>query len=237
MSNDVPEAIPQPTRAEHTIDVARAFISEFPGGSTVLEIFNAWIQPPFARRQQAWLESLAMRLLRLEQLQAGFTAQTAFEDPVFFSRFVQATRVAMGTHHAEKLAALRNALLNTALGTAPEEDIQALFLTFVEALTPSHLQALAYFTTPREHRVPIVQLRRNRDAAPPAPYIPELSSHPEFANQVAQDLQARGLLQMTHVGVPTGEANMVYATALTPFGQQFLDFITSPLAEDRVSPS
>ena len=48
-----------------------------------------------------------------------------------------ATQIAIRNHQRKKLEALRNAVLNSALVNASEEDIQLMFLNFIEYLTTS----------------------------------------------------------------------------------------------------
>ena len=46
---------------------------------------------------------------------------------------LQATQAALRTHQAEKLEALRNAVLNVAAGKGPSDDMQMVFLSFIDS--------------------------------------------------------------------------------------------------------
>src|SRR5260370_7181085 len=56
----------------------------------------------------------------------------------------------MRSHQREKLQALRNAVLNVAAGTAPDENLQLVFLNYLDTLTPLHLTLLDCVADPRE---------------------------------------------------------------------------------------
>jgi hypothetical protein len=62
--------------------------------------------------------------------------------------FAQAAQAAIRTHDQEKLDALRNAVLNTALGKEPDKDRQAIFLSLLDRLQPAHLRILKTFQHP-----------------------------------------------------------------------------------------
>ena len=54
----------------------------------------------------------------------GSTRLPFANDDEFVSAIQHATQIAVRTHQAEKLEALRNAVLNVAAGTAPGDDLQ-----------------------------------------------------------------------------------------------------------------
>jgi hypothetical protein len=56
--------------------------------------------------------------------------------------------VAIRNHHKEKLKALRNAVLNSISPNLPEEDLQLMFLNWVDELTTWHLRILQFFDSP-----------------------------------------------------------------------------------------
>jgi hypothetical protein len=66
------------------------------------------------------------------------------ENHTFLSAVFQATRVAGGTHLSEKRAMLRNAMVNIAVGDAPDEDLQHIFLNLIDQRTVSHVKVLKF---------------------------------------------------------------------------------------------
>jgi hypothetical protein len=64
---------------------------------------------------------------------------------------MHATQVALRNHHTEKREALCNAVLNVASGNAPQDNIQLMFLDFIDTLTPWHLRILHFFQNPLDY--------------------------------------------------------------------------------------
>jgi hypothetical protein len=61
---------------------------------------------------------------------------------------VTATRIVDRTSQREKIEALRNAVLNSALPAAPDQDIQQLYFALIDNLTPTHLRLLTLLDNP-----------------------------------------------------------------------------------------
>jgi hypothetical protein len=119
------------------------------------------------------------------------------------------------THQAEKLEALRNAVLNIAASKRPAGDLQVIFLHLVDGFTPTHLQVLSHFAG--KDRSWADRFRRERD----------------LTDQVVCDLRDRGMLRDTRPYAARGrddaEALVYYDWEVTNLGRQFLEFIQSPM--------
>lgn len=170
---------------------------------------------PVAERRDAWLEDLQRRLQELEGRVAGFRFDDLTHNEQFVSATLQATQAALRTHQAEKLDALRNAVLNIATGNAPSDDKQLVFLNLIDRFTPSHLQILAYL--------------QDRAA------LSKPTMETDLSNQVMLDLNAAGLLQD---GRAFTARNRDYPDLLmapggnwtvNSVGTQFLEFIKEPI--------
>jgi hypothetical protein len=122
----------------------------------------------------------------------------------------------MRTHQAEKLEALRNAVLNVAVGIGPSDDLRLVFLNFVDTFSPTHIQLLTLFNS--KDRSGRVNFRDRQD----------------LTDQVVRDLRDRGLLRDTRAYVAQGRESsdplVVYDWEVTNLGRQFLKFIASPLS-------
>jgi hypothetical protein len=159
----------------------KAAISAVPViGSPAAEFFGFLVAAPASKRKDEWIRSLEERLVSLETKIPGLIEALPSND-AFVTATLHATQVAMRSHQTEKLTALRNAVLNVAVGAAPDADRQLIFLTWVDAFTPTHLAVLEAFapSCPDELRTAV----RSR-----------MSSHREFTDAVINDLNARGLL-------------------------------------------
>lgn len=160
---------------------AKAAISAVPViGSPAAEFFGFLVVTPASKRKDEWMRSLEERLVVLERKIPGLIEALPSND-AFVTAALHATQVAMRSHQTEKLTALRNAVLNVAVGAAPDADRQLMFLTWVDAFTPAHLALLETFapSCPDELRT----ATRSR-----------MSSDREFTDSVVNDLSTRGLL-------------------------------------------
>ena len=103
------------------------------------------IGPQIEQRRTDWLNSLARRLARLEDRIEGFQVEDLVDHPAFTSAMLKASVMALWNHNEEKLEALRNAVLNVAVTSTPEEDEPEMFISLIDTFTPWHLRILAFF--------------------------------------------------------------------------------------------
>jgi len=136
------------TDAGHLI--ARMAFSAIPVvGGAAKELFNTVIAPPLAKRQAEWIERIALKLQELEKQVEGFKIENLSANMNFISTVYYATTLNIRSHQEEKIKSLENAVLNTALNIQIEEDLQHIFLNFIDELTPTHLIVLKYFENPQ----------------------------------------------------------------------------------------
>jgi hypothetical protein len=170
------------------------------------------------------------------------------DNETFISATIQASRAALSTHQAEKRAALRNALLNTALERASDDDQILLFLRYVEELTIWHIRFLQLFRAPMEMLASrgvefntIGGFNPGRRAfiyTMGGPSIvlelgyPELEGRGDFYDQIANDLRSRGMLNSPADFLHTTmTATGMLAKRTTPMADAFIAFISNPLPE------
>jgi hypothetical protein len=76
---------------------------------------------------------------------------------------MQATQAVLKTHQREKIEALRNAVVNVALGKEPDADRQQQFVAMIDRFGLTHLSLLRFFRDPagyfqaRGRSVPMIQ--------------------------------------------------------------------------------
>jgi hypothetical protein len=212
------EPAPEPTAFDFGLAIAKVGSIAFPffgGGVTLFDLVTA---PLRGKRLSDWCEELRLRLNELSQTVEGLSPESLAKHEAFISAFAHATQAALKTHHQEKLGALRNAVLNVAAGSAPDKDLQSIFLSLVDSFTPLHLRVLEVFR--RATPVRIVD----------APAWLRKGGW-DICQQTATDLQVRGLLAGTPNRLQLILAqNGVYSfhAPITPLGNQFLSFITRP---------
>jgi hypothetical protein len=203
------------------------------------ELFSLLIQAPWEDRGNAWQKSVGDDVARLMKQNEELSIEKLRENEVFISAISQATLAAIRTHEKEKLKALRNAVLNSALPTAPDEDLQHILVHMIDTLTPWHLRVMksvnALWSWHDERTRPDIGLP-DPYFVPPCPHdimeksFPGLQERPDFFDFLLRDLSNRGLLAVTsgHGGLDGKDYCKI---GPTPLGIEFRKFITSPIAE------
>ncbi len=180
-------------------------------GGTAAELFELVLAPPLSKRRDEWMESVAKRL---EGVEANVNSMR--NDPAFVTTALQATQIALRTHQEEKLEALRNAVVNSAIGTAPQDDLRAIFLNLVDAFTPTHLRILKY-----------LQNRGSLDSSA----IQRLRDARAVTDVMVNELARDGLLEdhrpYAARGRDSGESLLISDWTLSKLGSQFIEFISS----------
>lgn len=220
--------------AAHTI--TRAGLSAIPVvGGPAKELFSAIIVPPLTKRRDEWIESISTALKALEEKVVGFSIESLSQNDMFITTVMHASQSASRNHQKEKLEALRNAVLNAALPSAPEEDYQLMFLYFVDTFTPWHLIILRLFDDPK------VVIQEKGLTEPGLGYVSmvdlveyafsELKNKSDFNEQIIKQLESSGLIRVDPIREPRG--GLVWERTIEPrttdLGKRFLKFITSPL--------
>lgn len=229
------DEMPKKTTADVGHTILKAGLSMIPivGGSAA-ELFVAVITPPILKRRDRWIQSLAEHLKLLEEKVAGFKLEDLSSNEQFITASMYATSSAVRNHQPEKLEALRNAVLNVALRNEPDEDLQLIFLNYIDSLTPWHLRILAYFKNPTEwfNQNKIKKLDLEFGGLPDGLYAayPELKAHGVLIGQLIEDLKSRGLVN-TASPMTTMTGHGVFETRTTVLGDRFLKFVTSPINE------
>lgn len=212
------EPAPDPTAFDYALAAAKAGTLAFPFLGTGVTLFDLVTAPLRGKRMHDWCEELRLRLNDLSHKVSGLTPERLAQDEAFISTFAHASQAAMRNHQTEKLDALRNAVLNMAIGNAPAADMEQFFLTLVDSFTPVHLTILAYFEVHEPTALrPFTQQRDLADAA-------------------VRDLELRGLINDTRPYIARNrDVSGLLAEQpwhLSTLGKQFLAFIKAPPEEN-----
>lgn len=232
MSNTDVKKKPKPGVKDAAHTAGKVVFSLIPGiGGAAAEIFSTVIVPPLTKRRDEWIESIANGLKELEEKDEGFKIEELANNDMFITTVMHASQVAIRNHQEEKLEALKNAVLNAASPNAPEEDIQLMFLHFIDTLTPWHIRILTFFEDPKgwaeKYNVKLPDLEFGSPSHALLHAFPELRSYSDFVDQVVKDLYAGGLMSIESLKT-TMPKQGIFASRTTDFGSQFIQFITSP---------
>jgi len=178
-------------------------------------------------RGQDQFKELADDFEELQRKVEGFKFEHLIENEAFVSATIEATRIAIGTHHKEKRKYLRNALLNIAVGKGLDELRQQIFLNAVEAFSPSHVKSLDLIWRGAGQHIPwdenaITFMQRNYGTAMGL-VSPELKGQPSLSNAVLAELRNRGF---SSLGGP--DLSFPQGGLITNLGVEFLNFVIGP---------
>ena len=214
----------------HAITVS-AMNSLGPVGAAGGELFGWLIEPPLRARKAKWMDDIAEGLRELER-RADCVLDELKNKPEFIDAVCQASMAAIRTSQEEKLEALRNAVLNSALPNSPDEWERTMFIHYVESLSVWHLRLLRLMSAP----LPWFQ---ERGIKPPEFHIagslgamvvkamPELLGKSELIEQCIADLQNRGLLSKFSYHTMMSQQG-VYEKRGSEHGHAFLTYISAP---------
>lgn len=211
--------VPQRSKGDAAHAIVKAGLSAVPMvGGPAVELFQYLVQPPLDKRREAWMKEVGEKLQELEK--KGLELAKLQGNEQFISAVMQASQAALRTHKAEKLAALRNAVLNIATGQAPEEIVQHLLLSFVDQLSEMHLRILKVFSAP----APPPGLSVGGLGSVLEDNIPELRGRRELYDQLWRDLYSRGLVNTDGLHV-TMSGNGLTQRRTTGLGEALLQLI------------
>jgi hypothetical protein len=198
------------------------------------------MKPPIDKRLHKFLQGLANRLMELQQKVEGFSVDNLSENEKFISGIVQLTQIAISTHEAEKLEALRNAALNSALPQAPDDIRQKMFIQWLNELTPWHWKILPLFEHPSLASIALNLGEKdwiiNNGLSTVRELIektyPEMEQQGNLYIQIIRDLHLRGLVAnyfpFTQLGLMT---KTQLHPVMTSLAKDFLKFIESPFKD------
>lgn len=228
---------PQASRLDTVLTFVRAALSAVPvAGSPAVELLSLLVTPPIEQRRNDWMEMVADGICQLQQ-EEKLRVEDLPTNDAFIDTVLQATQAAVRTASESKRAALRNAVLNSALPNSPDETKRQIFVRLIDDFTEWHLRILDVFTDPpawfqsrgrsvAEQMLAGSLMRVLKDA------YSEAEEHQDLLDLIAKDLHRRGLMG------PDGLRAMISARGATSkntttLGDEFLTFIKNPCCEPK----
>jgi len=157
-----------------------------------------------------------------------FDPATLGQNEAFISAVPDGSQAAVRTHYRDKLEALRNAVLNVAIGRTPDEDEQAVFFGYVVNFNRVASEGSFVLSKPDAIRYP-QRFRRHCgksfDCLGEA--LPALQGRRDFYDQIVKDLYQRGLLMIESLHL-TMTPSGAYAERTSDQADRFLAFINAP---------
>ncbi len=234
--SDTERTIPEPpkrSRGNAGRAALKAGIASIPVvGAAGAELFGYLVAEPYQKRWEAWAQGVGDALGALRD-QDRIDPEALREDPAFQDTVISITQAAVRTSDEDKRAALRNAILNTALPNPPGSAQREMFVRFVEELAPLHLRILDLFNGPRRwlsahgklHIGERPEIGSLHDLLVLA--YPDLREERDACDQCWADLYTNGLVSRERLTGPTvGRGPLADLT--THRGKEFLRFIREP---------
>ncbi len=229
---------PEESVGDYVHTLARAGLGAIPIlGAAATETLELLLSPPLEQRKQQWMETIGRGLHELER--KGLCRLEDLRDKdTFIDVVTHASQIAIRSSQKEKLKALNNCSLNSALGSAPEEALQEMFLSILERFTDWHLRFLELLDNPlgwfEEHAI------KPRDVEEGSLGIvvvetafPELKGREDFYNLVLMDLGRERLVFFAGASFDNPHQGMtereLYSSRTTEVGKAFLEYIKSPI--------
>lgn len=139
------------SKGDYALSVGKALVGSVPGiGSAASELLSLVIAQPVNKRRDEWIIRLYEDLKELEGRIDEFRIENLKDDEQFVTIVINAIQLAIRNNNEEKLQALKNACINTALKINTDEDKQLIFLNYVDELIPLDIKLLYHFMNPEE---------------------------------------------------------------------------------------
>ena len=182
------------------------------------------------KRRAKWYRRFAEAVAEIGRRTDESTLSALCRNEHFLTVSLEAAQIARRNHSDEKLDALKWIVVHAALPEAANEEIQSMFVRYVDELTPAHLFVLLLLDRPPQW------VERQGMAWPHWGWgtvssliqycMPALRGQPEAIEQVVRELQTRGLIEAgPYLRAPTSDAAL-QERRTTLYGRTFIATIT-----------
>ncbi len=236
MAEDKKYEVPKKSKGDVAHAITRSGLGAIPyAGAAATELLNAVITPPLERRRQLWMEEIGNGLRELEE-KMGVVLEQLQENDGFIDAALVASQLAIRNSEEEKINALRNAVLNSALPNPPDKSLQDMFFSFIDMFSVWHLKLLILFQNPPEwlenNKKDVGNISMGAMSHLIEVAYPELNGRRDLYDQIWKDLYLRGLVSTEGLhGMMTGGG--VVAKRTTNIGDAFISFIKSPIQNEN----
>ena len=226
-------SVPAQGKGDVAHALVKAVVSSVPVvGGAAAEIFALVIAPPLQKRQERWMNDVAEGLREIKNRTPEFSIEALRDNEPFISAVLNASRAAIRDHQDEKREALRNAVLNVAIGSGLDEDVEAIYIHLIDRYTPWHLRILRLFQNPADlgaaRGLRAEKYYAGSRAQLLEEYYPELRGQRQFYDLLVSELRADGMLAVQDLqGMITGQG--MFQKVTTEWGDRFIAFISSPI--------
>ncbi|BCA26734.1 hypothetical protein [Metapseudomonas otitidis] len=200
-------------------------------GALALEMLNSVLEPPLSRRRNEILLQIGETLNGL--IEKGLVTEVGLQqNEAFLSTVAEVCNISLRTHQEEKLSALRNAVINSALPTCPNDDYRQIFLNFVDISTVTHIRLLKLFDAPKEwfslNSRPMPYRPTVSLSQVVAHAMPDLFHERDILETVWADLYQRGLVAVQQLEQVLSQESCL-SKQTTDFGSKLINFLSKQI--------
>lgn len=146
------EELPQENWKDHSHASVKAGLNLVPiVGGALASVFDTVFSSPIDKRKEAWLRDLALSVDELCNQVKDLTPEKLSQNEQFISAYLQASNIAIRTHHEAKLSALKAAVKNTVLIHDYTESKKLIFIRIIDEMTPLHFKILDFLNNPEKY--------------------------------------------------------------------------------------
>jgi len=221
---------PEQDKGDAAFATGRALLSAIPvvGGAAV-ELFQFIITPPIEKRRNEWMKEIGQAVQKLES-DKGINIEQLQSNDVFIDNLLQASQIALRNSQQDKLNALKNAVINSALPHPIEQSLQQMFISWIDIFTVWHIRVLHLFHNPPQwatdnnHPFPANISSGGLDTILGFAF-PELAQDRAQYDQIWNDLNQKGLISTPSLHSMMSWSGMI-SRRTTDLGEKFLAFIS-----------
>lgn len=198
-------------------------------GYALQQVVGHFVGDPLMKRRDDWFKGLGNSLAELQERFDGFDPSTLAENEDFISTVYEATHIAMKTHKEFKREALRNTVLNAAVGNTLDESLRGRFVSCIEEFSSFHIRVLRVLQSPKSYPPAVQQAKGMMMGSQSTVIRAEIKE-----TEIPADLFSVVIADLTRHSFINGElGGMVSAQSLlakrtTSTGDAFLRFIDAP---------
>jgi hypothetical protein len=228
LSSDVIDPPVEPT--EDTVyrlaSAAFALVATVDYGASS-ELFRTFVQAPSDRRTR---QAITLIIDALNQIidRVNRPLDRLQDDEAFISTMATAYSMATRSAESEKLSAIKQAVICSALENAPNEATQQMYLTALADMTSIHLRLLRYFKALDFSTVKSANAGdrtiQNNYFRKVMPYLAEDTFRP-LIERASRDLHSWGVIAVPEGCSQSMSGPNFITMMLTDFGKGFIDFI------------
>jgi uncharacterized protein with HEPN domain len=143
------EEFPSKDASDHVHALTKVGLNAIPyAGGSLATLFETIFSAPIDKRKEAWLRDLAETIDELCKQVDKLTPDKLSKNEEFISAVLEASNIAIRTHHKEKIKALKSAVKNTVLIKNYGEIKKMIFIRVIDEMTPLHFKVLHFLSTP-----------------------------------------------------------------------------------------